>query len=209
MYTLTVTDANGCQQIGQAIVNAYIADAGPASVSSCAGQPVRIGAAPPAGLSGVTYSWTPTTGLNDPTVAQPLATPGVTTVYTLQMTIPISGGGTCITSDNVTVNVVAAPTTPNFAGADQATCKGGSLSLGTSAEAGFTYTWSPGSYFSSVTASTTTFNAGTNLPQPNPFRLYIDCIPQWLHFTDQVAVFALDVDAGDRLLWSANCGHGR
>lgn len=196
VYTLTVTDNNGCQQIGQAIVNAYVADAGPATVSSCAGQPVRIGAAPPAGLSGVTYSWTPATGLDDPTVAQPLATPGVTTVYTLEMTVPISGGGTCITTDNITVNVVAGPTA-NFAGADQAICKGGSVALGTAAEAGFTYTWSPGSFLNSVNTSTATFNGGTNLPQPNPFTYTLTASRNGCTFTDQVTVAVLDVDAGD------------
>src|SRR5690606_26043567 len=33
VYTVTVTDANGCQQIGQTIVNAFSADAGNASAS--------------------------------------------------------------------------------------------------------------------------------------------------------------------------------
>lgn len=208
VYTLTVIDNNGCQQVGQAIVNAYAADAGPAAMSSCAGNPVRIGAAPPAGLSGVTYSWTPTTGLDDPTAAQPLATPGVTTVYTLQMTIPVSGGGTCTTSDNITVNVVAGPTTPNFAGADQATCKGGNLSLGTTAEAGFTYTWSPGSYLSGANASTTTFSPGTNLPQPNPFVYTLTASRNGCSFTDQVTVAVLDVDAGEDYCGPRTVGTG-
>ena len=197
VYTLTVTDANGCQQIGQAIVNAYAADAGPATATVCAGNPVRIGAAPPAGLAGVTYSWTPIAGLDDPTAAQPLATPGVSTVYTLEMTIPVSGGGTCTTSDNITVNLQAGPTTPNFAGADQATCKGGTLNLGTTAEAGFTYTWTPGSYLSSVTTSTTTFSAGTSVPQPNPYVFTLTAASNGCTFTDQVSVAVLDVDAGE------------
>jgi hypothetical protein len=197
VYTITVTDANGCQQIGQAIVNAYVADAGPATATVCAGNPVRIGAAPPAGLAGVTYSWTPIAGLDDPTAAQPLATPGVSTVYTLQMTIPVSGGGTCTTSDNITVNLQAGPTTPNFAGADQATCKGGTLNLGTAAEAGFTYTWTPGSYLSSATTSTTTFSAGTSVPQPNPYVFTLTAASNGCTFTDQVSVAVLDVDAGE------------
>jgi hypothetical protein len=197
VYTLTVTDANGCQQIGQAIVNAYTADAGPATATVCAGSPVRIGAAPPAGLNGVIYSWSPTTGLDDPTAAQPLATPTITTVYTLQMTVPISGGGTCTTNDNITVNVQAGPATANFAGANQATCKGGSLSLGTVAEGGITYTWTPGSYLSTVTTSTTTFNAGTNLPSSNPMIYTLTAAINGCTFTDQVQVAVLDVDAGD------------
>ena len=38
------------------------------------------------GLSAYTYSWTPTTGLDDPTVAQPTASPTATTTYTLTVT---------------------------------------------------------------------------------------------------------------------------
>ncbi|HYE55942.1 MAG TPA: hypothetical protein VD996_13920, partial [Chitinophagaceae bacterium] len=197
VYTMTVTDANGCQQIGQAIVNAYAADAGPTALSNCAGAPVRLGAAPPAGLAGVTYSWTPTTDLDDPTIAQPLANPSTTTVYTVQMTVPISGGGTCVTNDNVTVTPVAGPATANFAGADQAICKGGTVNLGTAPEAGFTYTWSPGSYLSGVTGSTTTFNAGTNMPVSNPMTYTLTASRTGCTFTDQVKVAVLDVDAGD------------
>lgn len=197
VYTMTVIDANGCQQIGQVIVNAYKADAGPDTVGSCVGTPVRIGTAPPAGLSGVTYSWTPATGMDDPTIAQPLATPGVVTKYFLQMTIPVSGGGTCSTIDSVVVRPVAAPATPNFAGPDQATCKGGTLSLGTAAEAGFTYSWSPGSYLSSVSASTTTFNTGGNMPQPNPFAYTLTASSNGCSFSDQVTASVLDVDAGE------------
>ena len=64
-------------------------------------------------------------------------------------------------------------------------------------EAGFTYTWAPGSYLSSVTASTTTFNAGTNLPQLNPFIYTLTASRNGCTFTDQVTVSVLDVDAGE------------
>lgn len=197
VYTLTVTDANNCQQIGQVIVNAYAADAGPASVSVCAGKAARLGTTPPAGLSGVIYQWSPATGLDDPTAAQPLATPGATTIYTVQMTVPVSGGGTCTTSDNITVNVDAGPATAQFAGPDNAVAKGGTVNIGTPAEVGFTYTWSPGSYLANVTASTTTFSAGSDVPSPNPYHFTLTAARGGCTFTDQVSVTVLDVDAGD------------
>lgn len=199
VYTVIVTDNNGCQQAGQVIVNAYAADAGPATVSSCAGNPVRIGTTPPAGVPGVTYSWSPATGLDDPNIAQPLATPSASTVYTLSMTVPVSGGGTCTTTDNITVNVVAAPATLNFAGDDKAVCIGGTLSLGTTAEAGFTYTWAPGNYLNAVNASTATFNAGSEQPSPNTFTYYLTAARNGCTFTDRVNVSVLEVDAGDDL----------
>ncbi len=153
---------NGCQQKGQVVVNAYAANAGPDAVV-CAGKPVRLGAAPPAGVAGVVYAWTPATGLSDATIAQPLATPAANQTYSLDMTIPISGGGTCTTTDAVNVTVVAGPATANFAGNDIALCTVGTAALGTAAEAGFTYTWSPGNYLNATNASTATYNAGAVL----------------------------------------------
>ena len=41
--------------------------------------------------------------------------------------------------------------------------------LGKAAEAGFTYTWSPGTYLRSVSASQVIFDAGADMPSPNPF----------------------------------------
>lgn len=196
VYTVKVTDNLGCEQAGQVIVNAYAADAGPATVGVCDGQPVRLGVTPPAGLAGVSYSWSAVDGLDDATIAQPMASPSTATTYTLEMTIPVSGGGTCATTDDVTVNLVEAPATANFAGPDQAVCKGGTLSLGTAAETGFTYTWSPGSYLSTQTASITTFDAGSEMPATNPITYRLTAAKEGCTFTDAVIVGVLDVDAG-------------
>lgn len=196
VYTATVTDNNGCKQVGQAIVNAYKADAGPVSTGSCAGNPVRIGTIPPAGLAGVTYAWTPAAGLDNPAIAQPLATPAADTTYLLGMTIPVTGGGTCTTTDTIRVNVVAAPLNTAFAGPDVAVCKGGTTTLGSAAEAGFTYTWAPGNYLSASTGSTVTFNAGSDKPVPNPFTYSVTAVRNGCTFSDNVTVYALEVDAG-------------
>ncbi len=208
VYTVIVTDNNGCQQAGQVIVNAYVADAGPATLSSCAGNPVRIGRTPPAGIAGVVYSWSPTTGLDNPSIAQPLATPLTTTVYTLSMTVPVSGGGTCTTTDDITVNVVAAPATPNFAGDDKAVCIGGTLNLGNAPEAGFTYTWAPGNYLGAINASTATFNAGSEQPSPNTFTYNLTAARNGCTFTDQVNVSVLEVNAGEDLCGPRSVGTG-
>lgn len=195
VYTVTVTDAIGCKQVGQVIVNAYAADAGPATASVCAGQPVRIGVPPPAGLANVIYAWSPATGLDNATIAQPMASPAVNTVYTLDMTIPITGGGTCTTTDNVTVNIVAAPSA-NFAGPDKVICKGGTTTLGTPSEPGFTYTWTPGNYLTSTSASSVTFSAGSDFPNPNSFVYTLTATGSGCTFTDKVKVSALLADAG-------------
>lgn len=196
VYTLTVTDNNGCQQKGQVVVNAYAANAGPDAVV-CAGKPVRLGAAPPAGVAGVVYAWTPATGLSDATIAQPLATPVANQTYSLEMTIPVSGGGTCTTTDAVNVTVVAGPATANFAGNDVALCTTGTAALGTAAEAGFTYTWSPGNYLNATNASTATYNPGGAAATPNPITYTLTAASGGCSFTDDVTVYQLNVDAGD------------
>ncbi len=73
-------------------------NAGP-DISICLGEGTVIGTPLQAGL---TYQWTPTTGLSNPTIAQPTASPAATTVYTLVVTNPITG---CQSRDEVTVIV--------------------------------------------------------------------------------------------------------
>lgn len=62
------------------------------------GLPVTIG--PDCLYEGATYSWSPSNGLNDPNVANPVATPNSETTYTLTITIP---GSNCQLVDDVKV----------------------------------------------------------------------------------------------------------
>ena len=56
------------------------------------------------GTGGGTYSWSPVTGLSNPNIANPVASPGVTTTYTLTVT-----NGGCVSTDDVTVTVNPLP----------------------------------------------------------------------------------------------------
>ena len=83
------------------------ADAGP-NVTTCSGVGVAIGGNPTAvnPNPGVTYSWTPVTGLTTPTDANPIANPAVTTTYT----VTLNGGGPCNgQTDQVVVTVQPSP----------------------------------------------------------------------------------------------------
>ena len=64
---------------------------------SCNENPVPLGAIPKPGL---VYSWSPVEGLSNPNIANPIATPDVTTNYIL--TTRHDGGG-CVNTDTVTV----------------------------------------------------------------------------------------------------------
>lgn len=61
------------------------------------------------GSGGVTYSWSPAAGLNNPNIANPVATPDVTTTYTL--TVVTAGG--CTFTDEITVTVLPFVDVPN------------------------------------------------------------------------------------------------
>jgi hypothetical protein len=105
-YTLTVTDNNGCSDTDDVIVSQYsspTADAGADSVIISGGS-VVIGGTPTAsgGTPLYSYSWTPTTGLDNASFANPTASPTVNTTYTV--TVTDSNG--CTDSDDMTVTVI-------------------------------------------------------------------------------------------------------
>ena len=74
------------------------ANAGP-DKETCDNNPVQLGGPPQPGL---VYKWTPAAGLNNAFISNPIATPSLSTQYTL--TVTNSGGG-CATPDIVNVNV--------------------------------------------------------------------------------------------------------
>lgn len=98
----------------------------------------------------LTYSWSPTTGLNNPNITNPIATPLVTTTYTVSATLPNSG---CAPAhDYVTITIKEPPAVS--AGPDLITCLGQSLPLNltvTPVTQTYKYKWTPGTYLSNDT----------------------------------------------------------
>lgn len=119
MYYLDVTDTSwytNCAHRDSVLVTVApnpVASAGP-DTSICAGDSVPIGMAP---VAGVSYAWTPTAGLSNPTRSDPNAAPAATTPYILTAT---NGSSTCTADDTVIVSVLPAPM-PN-AGPDTVLC---------------------------------------------------------------------------------------
>ena len=162
VYTLEVTDANGCIQSGQTTIITYEADAGLDS-DVCDGVGTTIGGAalsgvtivpsggtPPAGEHSIEYSWSPSTGLSCTDCPNPTATPASAATYTLTTTIYYPDGGSCQTSDMVNVDVIVAPPTTEFAGMDTVLCFGESALLGTAPDG------VAGPYLAQQTGSSTT-----------------------------------------------------
>ncbi len=82
--------------------NALIANAGNDVIINPGGNTQLNGSAT-GGTTPYTYLWTPSTGLNNPSIANPVSTPASTITYTLTVT----DNNSCSSSDQVTVTVAA------------------------------------------------------------------------------------------------------
>ncbi|MDX2283782.1 MAG: gliding motility-associated C-terminal domain-containing protein [Bacteroidia bacterium] len=135
LFTVTVTDANGCSATDTVTVRVrddYVADAGP-DQTVCAGVQVQLGAA--STIPGAVFSWSPAAGLSNPAAAAPLWAAGSTTVFAV---IAQNAQG-CSAADSVRITVLPAPAAD--AGPDTAVCLGTALRL--QGSGGQFYTWSP------------------------------------------------------------------
>ena len=104
----------------------------------CAGSTVVLGSTE--STPNRSYQWSPTTGLDDATQRNPLASPTETTTYILRV---FDNATECEAFDSVTVVVLSTPLAD--AGEDRTLCIGGSTLLG-GADPGSTnlvYRWSP------------------------------------------------------------------
>lgn len=99
-------------------------------------------------MGGIAYTWTPNTGLSNPNIANPFASPVATTKYIVH----VKGTNTCIADDSVLITVKPKPAfaiNPSAAGV----CLGDSLLL--TASGGDVYQWSPSNLVSSPDSSVT------------------------------------------------------
>jgi len=171
-YTVTVTDANGCVGTDQVVVTpvpSVISDAGP-DIALCRGFSTMIGGAPSAsaGTPPYTYSWSPATGLSSTTIPNPIASPLVTTVYSLTVT----DAAGCMMSEAATITVN--PTITVNAGTSRNVCFGVPTTIGgtptaTGGTGPYTYVWSPAAGLSSTTIS----NPVATVAAPVTYRVVV------------------------------------
>ena len=131
-YIIYVTDSIGC--IGADSMTVIVhplpsADAG-ANLSICLYSSDTLRAS-----GGVSYVWSPQTGLNNPNIANPIASTFSTTTYT----VTITDANGCLASDTATVMVRSLPVAA--AGNDVDVCFNDSSLL--NASGGIYYSWSP------------------------------------------------------------------
>lgn len=136
-YTLTITGGNGCTETEDITVTVDdatpTASAGSDETTDCIIQPtVNLNA-----TGGISYEWSPSSGLDDHTVGNPVANPNATTTYT----VTVTGANGCEDTDDVTITVDK-DLPPVNAGSD-GTIDCNVLSVNLNATGGGSYSWSP------------------------------------------------------------------
>jgi len=131
---------------------AFLLDPG-ANRTICQGSSTTLGGSP-TGPTGSTYNWSPATGLSSTTSANPVATPAVTTTYTVVANNNGCPGGPSF----VTVTVEPIPTAPT-ASSNSPICEGQTLNLTASFLAGASYNWTGPNSFTSTLQNPSISNA--------------------------------------------------
>lgn len=150
-YSVTITDASGCYSyagVMVTVVNSLTANAG-SDVTVCSGNNATL-----IGSGGQTYTWSPSTGLINPT--------NYTTTFTLtapgvyNYTLTASSGSCSPSADAVMITVNPAPV-PTLSGYSNATvCSGSSVPINVSGATNFS--WSPAGGLNAVTGSSVVAN---------------------------------------------------
>ena len=117
----------------------------------CLGDSAQLGAAV---VSGFTYSWDPPSGLDDPTIPQPIATPTGLTEYVLTITTPEG----CEDRDTTLVSV-GIPLAAFDLEINQS-CQGDSVQFMNLSESAFSYSWNLGNQSSEASDPIILFEPG-------------------------------------------------
>jgi gliding motility-associated-like protein len=147
-YSVVASNGAGCSTNGTVIVNVNAlppAAINPANIAVCPGASASLTAS-----GGVSYAWSPATGLSAVTGASVTAAPSSTTTYT----VTVTDNNSCVNTAISMITVNQLPVAD--AGASQAMCVGGSVPL--NAAGGISYTWSPAAGLSTTTGAAPTAN---------------------------------------------------
>jgi uncharacterized repeat protein (TIGR01451 family) len=217
-YTVRVTDANGCwdeDSVTVTVFDAPTANAGD-DKEICPGGSVVIGGDPTAsgGTPPYTYSWTPTEGLDDATIANPTASPSSTTTYSVLVTDDKG----CEAVDSVTVTVYDAPTCHITVSPGASVCQGETVTLTEDGGDAVSWSWSPGGQTTQSIQVTTSGTYGVTITDANGCESYCEIVvtvydAPTCHITAspsatvcQGETVTLTEDGGDAVSWSWSPG---
>ena len=141
---ITVEDGNGCtltQSTNVGIIGNLVLQMG-SGATICQGTSTQLTLAT---TNAATFTWSPAASLNNDTIAQPIASPGATTTYSV-----VANLGICISTGTETVTVLPAPI-PVATPPEVTICYGQSTQL--QGSGGVSYQWSPATWLSDTTIS--------------------------------------------------------
>ncbi len=142
-YYVSITSTGGCRQTDSTVVDIIpgpVAAIGFDSKTICQGDSVSLSSS-----GGTSYLWSPSAGLSSTMIADPVAKPADTTLYT----VVVQNETTCKDSATITINVIAKPKAD--AGPDVNILEGQSIQINASADGSAnSFRWSPDSYISDV-----------------------------------------------------------
>jgi hypothetical protein len=132
-YAVQITDSLGCITMDtvKVLVSNMTVTVDSRNDTICQGESVQLEAS-----GGNHYEWTPSAGLSNATIANPVASPTVSTTYTVKVCDSLCG---CVKHDSVHIQVDTVPEA--FAGGDKKLCRGESVRLGSSAIVNIKYHW--------------------------------------------------------------------
>ncbi len=100
--------------------NVFLATATATPSAICFGASSQLNVTLIGGTGPYTYSWTPTTGLSNPAIANPVATPDATTAYQ----VTVTDAASVIAQSSITLTVHVAPPVPGPIAGSQIVCAG-------------------------------------------------------------------------------------
>ncbi|MCS6904473.1 MAG: fibronectin type III domain-containing protein [Bacteroidia bacterium] len=165
VYTLEVTDANGCVSSSRVVVQVRtspVANAGN-DAQVCVGSPLQLMGMASGGTGSYRYTWSPSENLSDANVANPVFRSNVAGTYNLALTVTDANGCSSVDFVQVVVNFSLNVS----AGRDRGTCRGQNVVLEGSIggdQSGATFSWSPVSGLLNANSLRPTFiaqNVGT------------------------------------------------
>lgn len=118
-YSVVVSDANNCSATASISIvlntsaTPVISSVSSSAATICAGESTNLNVS---ATNAVTYNWSPSTGLDNSTISNPLATPSATTTYTVTVY-----NGVCSSDTTIDVNVLPVVDAVSSPSSDQGT----------------------------------------------------------------------------------------
>lgn len=139
--TLISKTINGCADTVMVQFNNQFGVSISPGTTICLGNSTQLTAS-----GGYAYSWSPITGLTNPAIANPVASPDTTTTYTVTIKLVNGGGDTCVQTLSTTIIVADSASFPLAATVDDDTIgEGGSTIIHAITDTTLAILWTPAS----------------------------------------------------------------